>query len=143
ALTSGSLAALDTASGDPAHSTELAVLVAANLAATVLRFLLFRAWVFPDRASDTGSRQPGATPEQDATAPGPSGASPTTQTETWRGATSPSPSGQEASWTTSETGPAPWARPTPQPDPQVTPSPAPARAPRHARHTDHDPRTTR
>ncbi|MEU2224351.1 bifunctional glycosyltransferase family 2/GtrA family protein [Streptomyces sp. NPDC018347] len=49
-LTSGSLAALDAASDSPAHSTELAVLIAANLAATVLRFLLFRAWVFPDRA---------------------------------------------------------------------------------------------
>ncbi len=48
ALTSGSLAALDAAGGRPAHSTELAVLVTANLAATVLRFLLFRAWVFPD-----------------------------------------------------------------------------------------------
>ncbi|UKY51587.1 bifunctional glycosyltransferase family 2/GtrA family protein [Streptomyces inhibens] len=48
-LTSGSLAALDAASGNPSHGTELAVLVAANLAATVLRFLLFRAWVFPDR----------------------------------------------------------------------------------------------
>ncbi|MEU6282067.1 bifunctional glycosyltransferase family 2/GtrA family protein [Streptomyces sp. NPDC047028] len=48
ALTSGSLAALDTATDHPAHSTELAVLIAANLAATVLRFLLFRAWVFPD-----------------------------------------------------------------------------------------------
>ncbi|MFD3488740.1 glycosyltransferase [Streptomyces sp. NPDC058665] len=49
ALTSGSLAALDAASGNPAHTTELAVLISANLAATVLRFLLFRAWVFPDR----------------------------------------------------------------------------------------------
>ncbi|MFB0616464.1 glycosyltransferase [Streptomyces sp. AGS-58] len=49
ALTSGSLAALSAAAGSPAHSTELAVLIAANLAATVLRFLLFRAWVFPDR----------------------------------------------------------------------------------------------
>ncbi|MFJ5778580.1 glycosyltransferase [Streptomyces sp. NPDC093094] len=49
ALTSGSLAALSAANADPAHSTELAVLIAANLAATVLRFLLFRAWVFPDR----------------------------------------------------------------------------------------------
>ncbi|WTI14963.1 bifunctional glycosyltransferase family 2/GtrA family protein [Streptomyces sp. NBC_00820] len=48
ALTSGSLAALNTATRAPAHSTELAVLVAANLAATVLRFLLFRAWVFPE-----------------------------------------------------------------------------------------------
>ncbi|WNO73645.1 bifunctional glycosyltransferase family 2/GtrA family protein [Streptomyces sp. AM8-1-1] len=49
ALTSGSLAALDAAAGDASHGTELAVLIAANLAATVLRFLLFRAWVFPDR----------------------------------------------------------------------------------------------
>ncbi|MBT2404157.1 MULTISPECIES: glycosyltransferase [unclassified Streptomyces] len=49
ALTSGSLAALGAASADPAHSTELAVLITANLAATVLRFLLFRAWVFPER----------------------------------------------------------------------------------------------
>ncbi|MFH0521769.1 glycosyltransferase [Streptomyces sp. M41] len=49
ALTSGSLAALNAAGSDPAHSTELAVLIAANLAATVLRFLLLRAWVFPDQ----------------------------------------------------------------------------------------------
>ncbi|GAA1435191.1 bifunctional glycosyltransferase family 2/GtrA family protein [Streptomyces thermospinosisporus] len=48
-LTSGSLAALNTATHEPAHSTELAVLVVANLAATILRFLLFRAWVFPER----------------------------------------------------------------------------------------------
>ncbi|GAA3123939.1 bifunctional glycosyltransferase family 2/GtrA family protein [Streptomyces rectiviolaceus] len=52
ALTSGSLAALDAASGDASHGTELAVLIAANLAATVLRFLLLRAWVFPERRSD-------------------------------------------------------------------------------------------
>ncbi|MEU8520367.1 bifunctional glycosyltransferase family 2/GtrA family protein [Streptomyces sp. NPDC048577] len=54
ALTSGSLAALGAATGDPAHSTELAVLITANLAATVLRFLLFRLWVFPD--SDSTAR---------------------------------------------------------------------------------------
>jgi putative flippase GtrA len=48
ALTSGSLAALHTATDTPSHGSELAVLVAANLAATVLRFLLFRAWVFPE-----------------------------------------------------------------------------------------------
>lgn len=53
ALTSGSLAALNAASSDPGHSTELAVLIAANLAATVLRFLLFRAWVFPERREST------------------------------------------------------------------------------------------
>lgn len=52
ALTSGSLAALGVASGNPSHGTELAVLIAANLAATVLRFLLFRAWVFPERRTD-------------------------------------------------------------------------------------------
>ncbi|MHC6627441.1 bifunctional glycosyltransferase family 2/GtrA family protein [Streptomyces globosus] len=49
ALTSGSLAALGAATARPGHGTELAVLVTANLAATVLRFLLFRAWVFHDR----------------------------------------------------------------------------------------------
>ncbi|MEU0370763.1 glycosyltransferase [Streptomyces sp. NPDC006283] len=49
ALTSGSLAALDAAAGSPSHGTEAAVLIVANLAATVLRFLLFRSWVFPDR----------------------------------------------------------------------------------------------
>ncbi|WP_335971505.1 glycosyltransferase [Streptomyces sp. CA2R106] len=54
ALTSGSLAALHTAAPHPAHRTELAVLVAANLAATVLRFLLFRAWLFPDRSDQDG-----------------------------------------------------------------------------------------
>ncbi|WP_425586943.1 glycosyltransferase [Streptomyces violaceusniger] len=53
-LTSGSLAALDAVPGTAAHGTELAVLIAANLAATVLRFLLFRAWVFPsDRGATT------------------------------------------------------------------------------------------
>jgi putative flippase GtrA len=44
ALTSGSLAALA-----PAHAgrlTEVAVLIAANLVATVVRFLLYRHWVF-------------------------------------------------------------------------------------------------
>ncbi|WP_411070718.1 glycosyltransferase [Streptomyces sp. cmx-4-25] len=51
ALTSGSLAALGAATGDPSHSAELAVLIVANLAATVLRFLLFRLWVFPERAA--------------------------------------------------------------------------------------------
>ncbi|MFF5390509.1 glycosyltransferase [Streptomyces sp. NPDC013012] len=56
ALTSGSLAALGAATGDPSHSTELAVLIVANLAATVLRFLLFRLWVFPERATARNER---------------------------------------------------------------------------------------
>jgi putative flippase GtrA len=45
AITSGSLAALH-AVGNPSHALELAVLVAANLAATVVRFILLRGWVF-------------------------------------------------------------------------------------------------
>ncbi|MER6560775.1 bifunctional glycosyltransferase family 2/GtrA family protein [Streptomyces sp. NPDC001027] len=72
ALTSGSLVALNAATSDPAHLTELAVLVAANLAATVLRFLLFRVWVFSDRrdaedpATTTGTA---AAPADDPAAP--------------------------------------------------------------------------
>jgi putative flippase GtrA len=46
ALTSGSLAALHHAAPSAGHATDLAVLLAANLTATVLRFLLLRAWVF-------------------------------------------------------------------------------------------------
>ncbi|MBZ3907720.1 bifunctional glycosyltransferase family 2/GtrA family protein [Streptomyces griseiscabiei] len=61
ALTSGSLAALNAATSDPAHSTELAVLIAANLAATVLRFLLFRAWVFPERRDGLPASAEGST----------------------------------------------------------------------------------
>jgi putative flippase GtrA len=46
ALTSGSLAVLAAVSTDPARWVEVAVLITANLAATVLRFVLFREWVF-------------------------------------------------------------------------------------------------
>jgi putative flippase GtrA len=49
-LTSGALAALNAvAGGAPGRQAELAVLVGANLVATVLRFLLLRAWVFHPR----------------------------------------------------------------------------------------------
>ncbi len=70
-LTSGSLAALGAASGSPSHGTELAVLIAANLAATVLRFLLFRAWVFPDRDRGGDAARPAHAPAVpvDAAAP--------------------------------------------------------------------------
>ena len=44
-LTSGALAAVH-AGGQPGRLTELAVLVLANLAATVVRFVLLRHWVF-------------------------------------------------------------------------------------------------
>ncbi|MFZ4209623.1 glycosyltransferase [Streptomyces griseoincarnatus] len=152
ALTSGSLAALDTASSDPARSTELAVLVAANLAATVLRFLLFRAWVFPDRGQarpgDTDPRPTGVTPARTATGhgatapvPGPPGASSATQAAPPRrgaaSAASAAPPGRAAPWTASEAGPAP------RPD---TPAVTPARPPlpsRPAPQADDDPRTTR
>jgi putative flippase GtrA len=46
ALTSGALAALHSGSAHPGRWTEVSVLVAANLVATVLRFLLYRHWVF-------------------------------------------------------------------------------------------------
>ncbi|MFJ2816871.1 glycosyltransferase [Streptomyces sp. NPDC087294] len=46
ALTSGALAGLHAVSPGTGHRTELAVLVGANLVATLLRFLLLQAWVF-------------------------------------------------------------------------------------------------
>lgn len=46
ALTSGSLAALHATDPAPHRGIELAVLVAANLVATALRFVLLRGWVF-------------------------------------------------------------------------------------------------
>ncbi|HJQ02188.1 MAG TPA: bifunctional glycosyltransferase family 2/GtrA family protein [Jatrophihabitans sp.] len=49
ALTSGALAALHRLNHAPHRGLELGVLVAANLAATVLRFVLLRGWVFRSR----------------------------------------------------------------------------------------------
>jgi putative flippase GtrA len=46
AVTSGALAALHAVTVQPGRAAEVAVLVAANLAATVVRFLLYRGWVF-------------------------------------------------------------------------------------------------
>jgi hypothetical protein len=46
ALTSGSLWVLMQVSTSPARALELVVLVAANLLATALRFVLLREWVF-------------------------------------------------------------------------------------------------
>ncbi|MER6995248.1 glycosyltransferase [Streptomyces sp. NPDC000410] len=88
ALTSGSLAALDAATATPSHSTELAVLVAANLAATVLRFLLFRAWVFPDRREDpptpAAPTAPAATTPTATDTTSPTSTTPTITTRTRR-----------------------------------------------------------
>ena len=49
AVTSGALAALSWISPDPSRFVEVAVLLLANLAATVLRFVLLREWVFSTR----------------------------------------------------------------------------------------------
>jgi putative flippase GtrA len=46
ALTSGTLAVLHAAAATPARGTEVLLLVAANALATLLRFVLFRGWVF-------------------------------------------------------------------------------------------------
>ena len=46
ALTSGSLAAINRFVTQPSRLVEVAALVAANLAATCLRFVLLRHWVF-------------------------------------------------------------------------------------------------
>ena len=57
ALTSAALAVLGPT--HPGRITEVSVLIAANLAATVIRFLLFRHWVFgrPKRAPDAWHHQ--------------------------------------------------------------------------------------
>ena len=51
ALTSGSLGLLGILAHHPGRLLEVSVLVAANLAATVLRFVLLREWVFAGKAS--------------------------------------------------------------------------------------------
>jgi putative flippase GtrA len=48
-ITTASLAALHVASSNPGRLTELAVLGGANLAATVARFVLLRAWIYHSR----------------------------------------------------------------------------------------------
>jgi len=64
AVTSGALAALHAAAARPSRAAEVAVLVAANLAATVIRFLLYRGWVFRGHGGRVGrpARLPSAPP---------------------------------------------------------------------------------
>jgi putative flippase GtrA len=66
-LTSGALAALHQVSARPGRGAEVAVLVAANVLATVLRYTLYRSWVFRGR-----SAPPAASPAHDPEAPQPS-----------------------------------------------------------------------
>ena len=57
AVTSGSLFLLRRYDPAASHAVELAVLIAASVIATLLRFVMFRAWIFPQRrarAATTG-----------------------------------------------------------------------------------------
>jgi putative flippase GtrA len=54
ALTAGSLAALNAGSAHPDRVTEVSVLIAANLVAAVLRFVLYRHWVFGEPKRPAG-----------------------------------------------------------------------------------------
>ena len=55
ALTTGALALLGHLVPDASRAVELAVIVIANAAATVLRFVRFRAWVFRPRTAVASS----------------------------------------------------------------------------------------
>ena len=56
AVTSGALAGLHALTAQPGRAAEVAVLVVANLTATVVRFLLYRGWVF--RSATAAPAQP-------------------------------------------------------------------------------------
>jgi putative flippase GtrA len=82
ALTSGALAALHASASQTSRTAELTVLIAANLTATLVRFGLYRSWVFrhprpgapPDTAApgrpDTAPGRPDAAPGRPDAAPG-------------------------------------------------------------------------
>jgi putative flippase GtrA len=65
AMTTGSLAVLHAIDPTPGRSVEVAVLVAANLAATVVRFGLLRTWVFRTHRRGPDAR-PALAPGRDA-----------------------------------------------------------------------------
>jgi putative flippase GtrA len=58
ALTSAALAALHAAVPRPARAAEVTVLIGANLAATVIRFVIYRQWVFRGRRAAPGTGAP-------------------------------------------------------------------------------------
>jgi putative flippase GtrA len=64
ALTAGSLALLHATAPDPQRWVEVGVLVGANVTATLVRFLLFRSWVFPRRTTTTAAQPTEAGPDQ-------------------------------------------------------------------------------
>jgi putative flippase GtrA len=53
ALTSGTLWGLHAATATPSRTVEVAALLTANAGATLLRFVLFRGWVFRTRHTTT------------------------------------------------------------------------------------------
>src|SRR3954468_5419564 len=67
ALTSGSLALLHALTTPPTTAVEATVLVAANAAATLLRFLLLRGWVFRSRPAAVPATRTPARPEMETT----------------------------------------------------------------------------
>ncbi len=71
ALTFGALAALHSGAAHPGRWTEVSVLIAANLVATVIRFLLYRHWVFGAPERTTGNWSPANSAEVTAPAPAP------------------------------------------------------------------------
>ena len=62
ALTSGALAALHASTPQAGRTAELTVLLAANLAATLVRFGLYRSWVFRHPTSSPGTSRPAGGP---------------------------------------------------------------------------------
>ena len=62
AVTSGSLLVLQRTDPTAARAVELAVLVSANVTATLLRFALFRIWLFPRRFATSRAGGPVTTP---------------------------------------------------------------------------------
>jgi putative flippase GtrA len=61
-VTGGALMALDALAPSASRPVELVVLTAANVLATLIRFLLYRAWVFGDRLADASPPAPRAVP---------------------------------------------------------------------------------
>jgi len=65
-LTAIALAALHAAAPRPSRITELAVLIAASLAASLVRFVLYRSWVFRPRQVPPRPRLPAGPTHEDA-----------------------------------------------------------------------------
>jgi putative flippase GtrA len=65
ALTATALAALHSVAARPARATEVTVLVLANLLATVIRFVIYRQWVFRRRRAAPASTLPAPPPSNE------------------------------------------------------------------------------